>query len=135
MSIYKGTQPLAVLPTNLINTVNEQQALKADKLYQGFITISDGNVVLQDNCSVYFQEVNSATTFTFDTSNLTKYTNNFCTFEIILLVNTASPLTFPSNLNWLGGQAPDVSGTGVFMFSFRKRANWTNWRGCLEGKD
>ena len=76
------------------------------------------DIVFKDNVSIYNIDISSATTFTFDFSQLS---SDACyTFELWVKMSTVSTLTFPSNVAWLDGSAPDMSESSTYCIVIRK---------------
>ena len=104
--------------------------------YQPYTTFTGGSISLQDDISIYVADSNidSATTFTFSTSNLHYLTNSiFYTFELKFTLSTVSTLTFPSNIVWQDGQIPDFDTVGTYLIVFRTWDSGTTWVGNLQG--
>ena len=76
------------------------------------------DIVFKDNISIYNIDISSATTFTFDFNQLS---SDACyTFELWVKMSTVSTLTFPSNVAWLDGSAPDMSEQSTYCIVVRK---------------
>lgn len=122
---------------SVLADVSELKSNKADKLYQQVISIPNSNIItLREDAVIYTKDVSSNTTFVFDTSNLTKQTD-FITFELRVNMTTASSITFPSNVVWANGEAPDLSQTGHYFFAFRtfpSSFGLDYWFASLQGK-
>ena len=102
---------------------------------QTITTLTSGTIALISNCSMYKHTPSSATTYTFDITNLNIDNTVAYTFE--LYVNMSSSvytLTFPSSVKWQNGETPSISTTGTYFFVFRTIDGGTNWFGNLQGK-
>lgn len=122
--------------TDSLKQVVEEIAGKADKLYQSYKVCSNGAINLEDNVGIYHHgDIDTDTTFTFNTSELTNTNTNFTTFEVVFNLTSVVALTFPPNVRWANGDTPDLSSVGMYMFAFRMLPNSAGtWYGCLEGR-
>ena len=68
--------------------------------------------------SIYKIELTTATTFTFDWSQLD---SEICyTFELWVSMSTPVTLTFPSDVAWLNNEVPDMSEVSTYCIVVRK---------------
>ena len=80
--------------------------------------VTTNTITFKKNISIYKIEVNEATTFTFDFSQLDE--NNCYTFELWISMLTPVSLTFPSDVAWLDDEAPDMSMVSTYCIVVRK---------------
>lgn len=96
-------------------------------------TISTGTINLSNNESIYKITPTAATTFVFDTSNLSIPESSSYTFEVSIDLSTLYTLTFPNTVTWQGGEVPDLSETGMYLLVFRTMDGGSSWIGNLQG--
>ena len=82
---------------------------------------------------MYKHTPSAATTYTFNTSNLSISSSVAYTFELYVNMSTVYTLTFPSSLTWQDGETPDMSSTGTYFFAFRTIDGGSTWKGNLQG--
>lgn len=121
-----GTITQAVI-TSLFNNIRPDATLS-----QKQTTITGGSVVLDNSIVLYNSVPSGATTFTFDASNVD--TANVITFELSVDLSTSYSLTFPNNVVWQNGEAPDLSVIGIYYFVFRTVNGGATWLGNLQGR-
>ena len=80
--------------------------------------VTTNTITFKKDISIYKIEVNEATTFTFDFSQLDE--NNCYTFELWISMLTPVSLTFPSDVAWLNDEAPDMSAVSTYCIVVRK---------------
>ena len=122
--------------TDSLEQVVDKIVGKADKLYQQPKICSNGVIDLEDNVGLYYHAgIDTATTFSFNSSALTKTDTDFTTFEVVFRLSTVVALTFPSEVHWVDEETPDLSSVGLYMFAFRQLPDSPGvWYGCLEGR-
>ena len=97
-------------------------------------TLSSGTINLVEDVAIYKHTPATATTYSFNTSNLSLASNEAYTFELyISMSSSVYTLTFPSTLTWQGGEAPDLSEAGMYFFAFRTLDGGSHWIGNLQG--
>ena len=99
---------------------------------QDIVTLSNGTIPLTETKSLYYIEIASNTTFTFDVTNIPYDASKAFTFELAIYMSTAYQLTFPSGTTWQDGNTPNVTDAGTYFFAFR-RLKSQNWKGSLQG--
>ena len=105
------------------NTIPTTQAVKdyVDAVPIGPLMkteVTTNTITFKKDISIYKIEVNEATTFTFDFSQLDE--NNCYTFELWISMLTPVSLTFPSDVAWLNDEAPDMSAVSTYCIVVRK---------------
>lgn len=80
--------------------------------------VTTNAITFKKDISIYKIEINEATTFTFDFSQLDE--NNCYTFELWVSMSTPVTLTFPSDVAWLNDEVPDMSEASTYCIVVRK---------------
>ena len=101
---------------------------------QAITTLTDNTINLVSNCSMYKHIPNSATTYTFDITNLNIDNTVAYTFELYIDMSTVYTLTFPSSVTWMNNETPEFNEIGTYFVAFRTIDGGTNWLGNLQGK-
>jgi len=105
--------------------------------YQSWNAFNNGSIILQDDVSVYSAsaDITTATTFTFDISNLSYLSNSvFYTFEVKFTMSTVSTLSFPDNVVWQDGETPTFDEVGTYLLAFRTMDAGSTFIGNVQGK-
>lgn len=90
---------------------------------------STGDVELVETSTVYNVKPTSATTITFNTSNLNFIDTKYVTFMLVLdMTDGLQTITWPSNVQW-GNISPTMTANVKYMFSFTKPAGENVWIG------
>lgn len=90
---------------------------------------STGDVELVETSTVYNVKPTSATTITFNTSNLNFIDTKYVTFMLVLdMTDGLQTITWPNNVQW-GNISPTMTANVKYMFSFTKPAGENVWIG------
>lgn len=109
--------------TATVETIPSTKAVKdyVDSLSTGPAMKNEAtaeNIVFKKDISIYKIELTTATTFTFDWSQLD---SEICyTFELWVSMSTPVTLTFPSDVAWLNDEVPDMSEASTYCIVVRK---------------
>lgn len=120
--------------TQNITQISETLQGIGSQTIQDIQTLTSGTITLDKTKSIYIYTPSANTTFTFNLASGTVTSTQTFTFE--LYVNMSSSvysLTFPTSLTWQGGNAPDTTSTGKYLFVFRTLDAGTTWIGNLQG--
>lgn len=89
-------------------------------------------IPLTDIQSLFALTPNQATTLSF-TNNTSASATAAYTFELCINMSTVYAITFPASITWQGGEDPDLSEAGKYLFAFRTMDGGSTWIGNLQG--
>ena len=126
-----SSDPFSTYP----NKIGQISGGESSQAKQPFNILTNGNIALEDNISLYQLTPSSNTTFTFDLSNVIIDTNVAYTFELYLIMSpSVYTLTFPNNLYWQDNEFPDMTNPGMYFLVFRTMDGGLTWFGNLQGR-
>lgn len=134
-TVYTKTETDAKIDSavdTMNNTIaNVQEDYKKSKFSTGEYTKVSGDITLSDNFSTYIAP--STNIITFNTMNLTQYTNTEIKFTLIITgCNTVSPVV-NANIKWLENVAPNYNDFDNVMMELRSYNNGVTWLGIYQG--
>ncbi len=93
------------------------------------ISTTTKDIQIDLNTEIYKLNVATATTVTLNvnSSYIPILTNNALTIELHINMTSASLMTFPNNVWWIGGAAPDFNAIGKYVLVFRTMDAGATW--------
>lgn len=124
------------------NTSNDRQIattawvnskILSQSIYQNKTALSSGTINLVENCSIYTHSPTANTTYTFNTTSLSKKSQCVVTFELMLkMPSTSITITFPT-VKWLNETVPSLVNGKTNILAFRSIDGGATWMGNLQG--
>ena len=105
----------------------------SQSIYQNKTALSSGTINLVENCSIYTHSPTANTTYTFNTTSLSKKSQCVVTFELMLkMPSTSITITFPT-VKWLNETVPSLVNGKTNILAFRSIDGGATWMGNLQG--
>jgi len=103
----------------------------SEPILQSIVSMTDGNVVLMPDRSLYAHNPTQNTNYTFDVSGMGNMADKCITFELhISMPDPCVVIELPNNIAWL--DEPDMSnGDTNYCLTFRSMDGGASWQGNL----
>ncbi|MCM1497274.1 MAG: hypothetical protein NC124_02295 [Clostridium sp.] len=129
-------EDVIVTPKQVAETVSSLKTTINTKIYPVTIyqkTKAVGDTIaLEDDIPMYLYTVRGGVAFKFDKGAL-KPVSDCYTFQLLLDMQVVSSISFPGNVSWLNGEAPDVGEQHKYLLVFMTTDNGASWVGNLQG--
>lgn len=127
-------ETVTINPKQLFAVKNELlNHIYPNTIYQN-ISQTGNTIYIKEDQTIYPFTVSGDTTFIFNTDNVSvKDGSKAITFELLLTIDTARTIHFPSNVAWLYNESPDLSVAGNHMLTFRSYNGGAKWIGGYGG--